>query len=183
LTGPEIVLDAIDKKTGWGAICNALPKTIAVKIGQSLRVVRGELKGTIGTLIDVAKSGNVVDALHIQTETGEVVNVARISATSTHTLHNTREKQMATRQQFPVKTSFGLTVHGVQGKSIRCFQVGCAGFWEHGQAYVALSRSSEPAMMQLLDADKLQFICDARVQKFYTSIASQKLPSYAVDDY
>jgi hypothetical protein len=148
---------------------SSIPMKIHVKLGQSLRVTRGDMKNTIGTLVHVAP-----EYLTLETETGSMVNVDRFMAA-----HMKSNSVVATRSQFMVETSFGLTVHGVQSKSMRRFVVGCAGFWEHGQAYVALSRATDPSTMGLLDVENIKFICDARVKAFYKSIAGQTLPPYA----
>jgi hypothetical protein len=172
LSSPVITIDAIDEKTTWGAMCTSLPAKITVQIGESLRVTRGDDRGVIGTLHQV-----LPDCLVLETETGDMVEIHRIAATRTITQRGCKE--VATRCQFMVRTSFGLTVHGVQGKSMRHFVVGCDGFWEHGQAYVALSRATDPALMYLLNSEKLDFKCDTRVQSFYNALAKQELPAYA----
>jgi hypothetical protein len=171
LSSPVITIDAIDKETKWGEVCTSIPPKIAVQIGESLCVTRGDDRGVIGTLRQV-----LPHSLVLETETGDMVTIHRFAATRPSARGTCTE--VATRRQFMVRTSFGLTVHGVQGKSMRHFVVGCDGFWEHGQAYVALSRATDPALMYLLNSEKLEFKCDTRVQNFYTALAKQELPAY-----
>jgi hypothetical protein len=162
-----------------------------VQLGQSLRVTQGGMKGTIGTLRDVRcddrDDRDDRDCLVLETETGALVTIQRVEATQIITERRKDEngrmvvvtKGKATRWQFAVRTGFGQTVHGVQGRSLRRFVVGCDGYWEHGQAYVALSRATDPALVFLKDVERLAFKCDSRVRDFYQKIAARGLPAYA----
>jgi len=174
LPTPLFFLHSVDKPTSRGAVCTSLPAEIEVKMGESLCVTRGPQRGKIGTLREVCP-----DHLILETETGDRVRIGRFEAMQLKT--DRRRNEVAWRSQYMVRLSFGLTVHGVQGKSLRRFLVGCAGFWEHGQAYVALSRATDPALMQLLDIEKLEFICDQRVRCFYLNLAARALPGWAIE--
>jgi hypothetical protein len=169
-----ITLYAADKPTSWGAICTSLPAEIRVKMGESLCVTHGPQRGTIGTLRQVCQ-----DHLILETETGGMVQIERFGATQSK--KQGKRQEAATRLQLMVKPCFGLTVHGVQGKSLRRFMVGCGGYWEHGQAYVALSRATEPGLMQLIDLYKIKFICDKCVKCFYHDLAARALPEWAIE--
>ena len=56
----------------------------------------------------------------------------------------------ATKRQFAVTPSFGITIHKSQGQTLRQrFVVRIDQSWDAGQLYVALSRASHPKLMRL----------------------------------
>ena len=164
LTTPVIEVDAIDDAPNAPT---SLPARLSLQLGESLRVNRGDQRDVIGTLREVQTS-----ALVLENELGETVRVERITVEKKH-----KGKTVSSRSQFPVEVGWAHTVHKMQGKTLRRFVVGCDGFFESGQSYVALSRATDPADMLLLDLNMLKFDCDARVRCFYRGLVAQPLPA------
>ena len=71
-------------------------------------------------------------------------------------------KARAVRTQVPLKLGFSISIHKSQGMSINCLEVFLDKCFEHGQAYVALSRATceaglrvhvSPACLERIRAD------------------------------
>lgn len=76
---------------------------------------------------------------------------------------------IATATNFPVSLGWATTIHKSQGASIERLQVDLDGLWEHGQGYVALSRSKNPNELRISSWRESSFRVDTRVLDFYRS--------------
>lgn len=60
-------------------------------------------------------------------------------------------KMNASREQFPLKLAFALTVHRAQGITLPCVEVDCQGFFAPGQLGVAIGRSVSKNNLRVLN--------------------------------
>ena len=162
LQAEELPLVAIDRTDAKGRRCTKLPRVVTVKVGASLRVTRGVLRDQIGTLLRVETG-----VLALRTETGAEICVRML----------TEQSGDALRTQYPVEICFGLTAHKSQGRSMQSLLVDCGAdneqesFWEDGQAYVAISRATDPSLLQVDNIHRLRFRCAPEVRALYAGLA------------
>ena len=66
--------------------------------------------------------------------------------------------------------AYAITIHKAQGLTLSHSYVDLCGLWEPGHAYVALSRGTSSAGLNLLQWDKSSIRSDYKVQMFYEKI-------------
>ncbi|TIA85244.1 hypothetical protein E3P99_04040 [Wallemia hederae] len=76
---------------------------------------------------------------------------------------------LATRFQLPLILAWATTIHKSQGQTLPSVTVHLDEVFEHGMAYVALSRVRCLDHLQIKGFDKSRFIVDKKVKKFDTS--------------
>ncbi len=94
-----------------------------------------------------------------------------ITKTVTRTSWEVKEgdKIVATRSQVPLDLAWALTIHKSQGMSLDSASVSLKEVFEHGQAYVALSRIRTIEGLNLLSLDTKRITADPDVVAFYDS--------------
>ncbi len=70
-------------------------------------------------------------------------------------------------EQFPLDLAYAITVHKSQGMSLEYFNIYFNSFFENGQAYVALSRATDPRKMYIKFNGKINFKADKESLQFY----------------
>jgi len=120
---------------------------------------RGIYNGKKGIVTKLTKKGIWVDDLEIEMDQTEI--------TSTYDQH----KVIGTIRQYPIKLAYAITIHKSQGMSIKGLHIDLANIFTPGQAYVALSRATDPNETVLAphpykSFDEL-FFTDWRVDQFY----------------
>lgn len=76
----------------------------------------------------------------------------------------------AQRIQVPLILAWALSIHKAQGQTLPRVKIDLRKIFEKGQAYVALSRSTTQAGLQVLNFDKSKVIAHPRVSQFYNSL-------------
>eukprot|EP00112_Aurelia_sp_Birch-Aquarium-sp1_P000460 Seg1043.11 transcript_id=Seg1043.11/GoldUCD/mRNA.D3Y31 product="ATP-dependent DNA helicase PIF1" protein_id=Seg1043.11/GoldUCD/D3Y31 len=135
--GKEIVCEA--KDTGLHHLLKncPFPQTLVFKVGAKVMLLRnmhnkGLVNGSIG-MVEAVFNGNPLvkfgtqPALKIGPYTWEAVDENGVTR--------------ATRRQIPLQLAWAMSIHKSQGQTISSLVVSLNGFFVHGQAYVALSRS------------------------------------------
>ncbi|KAF7718519.1 ATP-dependent DNA helicase PIF1 [Penicillium ucsense] len=78
----------------------------------------------------------------------------------------------AQRQQVPLILAWALSIHKAQGQTLQRVKVDLGKVFEKGQAYVALSRATSQAGLQVLRFDPRKVMVHPRVTEFYSNLIS-----------
>lgn len=102
----------------------------------------------------------------------------------------------ASRLQVPLILAWALSIHKAQGQTLERVKVDLGKVFEKGQAYVALSRATSMAGLQVLRFDPRKVNAHDRVRTFYANLVKVELlethgetapterkPGLAVEDY
>ena len=97
-----------------------------------------------------------------------------VSRIMEHSRWATRCRQtgtLAIRMQFPLRLAYAMTIHKSQGMSIDSLAVSVNESFEPGQAYVALSRATSMAGLQLIGAfDRSAIVPSDRISSFFAAL-------------
>jgi ATP-dependent DNA helicase PIF1 len=77
----------------------------------------------------------------------------------------------ASRSQIPLILAWALSIHKAQGQTLERVRVDLGRVFEKGQAYVALSRATSMAGLQILRFDPRKVIAHEKVRSFYSSLS------------
>lgn len=78
----------------------------------------------------------------------------------------------AKRQQLPLILAWALSIHKAQGQTLERVKIDLKRVFEKGQAYVALSRATSQAGLEVHNFDKNKVMAHPRVAEFYNSLYS-----------
>ncbi|KAJ5160191.1 ATP-dependent DNA helicase PIF1 [Penicillium canariense] len=78
----------------------------------------------------------------------------------------------AQRQQVPLILAWALSIHKAQGQTLQRVKVDLGRVFEKGQAYVALSRATSQAGLQVLRFEPRKVMVHPRVTDFYSNLVS-----------
>lgn len=81
----------------------------------------------------------------------------------------------ASRAQVPLILAWALSIHKAQGQTLNRVKVDLGRVFEKGQAYVALSRATSMAGLQVLRFDPKKVNAHERVRTFYSKLARVEL--------
>lgn len=81
----------------------------------------------------------------------------------------------ASRSQIPLILAWALSIHKAQGQTLERVKVDLGKVFEKGQAYVALSRATSMAGLQVLRFDPKKVNAHDRVRNFYANLARVEL--------
>jgi ATP-dependent DNA helicase PIF1 len=87
----------------------------------------------------------------------------------------------AVATNFPLSLSWACTIHKAQGATLDRAHVDLKGVWEHGQAYVALSRVRSPEALSLEGWSKNVVRIDPQVSQFYRWSDDDSLEGFSTD--
>jgi ATP-dependent DNA helicase PIF1 len=98
----------------------------------------------------------------------------------------------AKRMQVPLILAWALSIHKAQGQTLNRVKVDLGKVFERGQAYVALSRATSQAGLQVMNFDQRKVMVHPKVIQFYGKLASatslgskkgaQKFAQYALKE-
>lgn len=77
----------------------------------------------------------------------------------------------ASRSQIPLILAWALSIHKAQGQTLERVKVNLSRAFEKGQAYVALSRATSMAGLQVLGFDPSKVVAHETVRRFYASLS------------
>jgi hypothetical protein len=101
---------------------------------------------------------------------------------STKTASRRKNGKLSTSSvsQFKIAAAHGYTAHKSQGQTLRDpHKIQCEQTWDSGQAYVMLSRASDPLLIRLVNPEKMRVFADPAVINFYARMNLNVLPLYA----
>lgn len=78
----------------------------------------------------------------------------------------------AQRSQLPLILAWALSIHKAQGQTLERVKIDLKRVFEKGQAYVALSRATSQAGLEVQNFDKSKVMAHSRVAHFYDSLYS-----------
>lgn len=78
----------------------------------------------------------------------------------------------AQRSQLPLILAWALSIHKAQGQTLERVKIDLKKIFEKGQAYVALSRATSQAGLEVKNFDKAKVMAHPRVAVFYNSLYS-----------
>jgi len=88
---------------------------------------------------------------------------------------NDTGKVVAEARNFPVTLAWACTIHKSQGASISRLLVDMGYLWEYGQAYVALSRSSDPTNLKIINPNVDGIKACPEVIEFYENLETSQV--------
>lgn len=117
------------------------------------------------------------------TETGKILPLVRFTladGTSRDLLVQSEDWKIelpsgevqAQRSQLPLILAWALSIHKAQGQTLERVKIDLKKIFEKGQAYVALSRATSQAGLEVLNFDKAKVMAHPRVAQFYDSLYS-----------
>jgi ATP-dependent DNA helicase PIF1 len=77
----------------------------------------------------------------------------------------------ASRAQVPLILAWALSIHKAQGQTLERVRVNLSRVFEKGQAYVALSRATSMAGLQVIGFDPAKVMAHESVRRFYASLS------------
>nr|CCC92132.1 putative DNA repair and recombination helicase protein PIF1 [Trypanosoma congolense IL3000] len=98
---------------------------------------------------------------------------ALVSPTSHHWYMG--DQTVAKRTQIPLRQAWAMTVHKAQGLTISHVEVAIHRFFSPGQAYVALSRSTQLDNIRLLNFNNASVHACPKAKEFHTNLEEQQL--------
>lgn len=123
------------------------------------RFVNGSL-GTVKRLRD--------DEIDIDLLEGKSIVIGK----ATFSLLDAEGVVLASATNFPLNLAWACTIHKAQGATLDRVHADLRGIWEHGQAYVALSRVRSLSDLTLEGLTPRGFRVDPEVRDFYASLRS-----------
>lgn len=78
----------------------------------------------------------------------------------------------ASRSQLPLILAWAISIHKAQGQTLERVKVDLGKVFEKGQAYVALSRATSQAGLQIMRFDPKRVMAHEKVRAFYESLYS-----------
>jgi ATP-dependent DNA helicase PIF1 len=88
----------------------------------------------------------------------------------------------ASRSQIPLILAWALSIHKAQGQTLERVKVDLGKVFEKGQAYVALSRATSMAGLQVLKFDPKKVMAHETVRGFYAGLSRAEAASTSVKD-
>ena len=134
-----------------------LKKDCKVMLLKNHNFTKGLINGSCGVVLEIEP-----DSILIKFDNGveEVIPV--------HTFEYYREGELtATREQFPLRLAYGITIHKSQGMTLDKVVVDCNRIFECGQAYVALSRVKSLDGLCLKSFHPNKIVVNQEVVNFY----------------
>ena len=155
---------------------NDLPDSIQIALGARVMITRnidvqsGLCNGTFGKVSDIvtdALDKTHVSKIGIELETGrsgsaKIVYIQREE--------NNLKQKGAVRQQFPIKLAFAVTAHKTQGMTIPAAAVSLKKIFEHGMAYVALSRVTSLSGLHIIDMAESKIYANPEITESLNSM-------------
>ena len=159
-------------KTNFPPTVRLQPGARVMFLNNSL-IKEGICNGTIGVVTDV-------NCEELTVEVAFCVHGAIVhKIVPQQTAYFYASGQRASRTQFPLQNSFGLTVHKTQSLTLPHSSIDLAQLFSPGQGYVAISRCKRWADVQIINLNRDSFITDPEVLEEYNrleKIAQQPLP-------
>ncbi len=152
------------------------PRTLELKEGCQVILIRNTtsaaVNGSIGTVVGFETSRNsflpkpIVNLVSVD---GQCTKLTLNRVTWDTVAPN--GKVLSSRKQFPLLLAWAITIHKSQGQTIPRLSIDMEGVFEYSQAYVALSRSSDPNSLQVLNFKKELVIASSACVEFYNKIS------------
>jgi ATP-dependent DNA helicase PIF1 len=146
-----------------------LPQELRLKKGALVMLRQNDprgrwVNGSTGTLMGIGD-----DKLEIDLLSGRPVEIEKTTFSMLDAEGNVR----AAVSNFPVILAWGATIHKSQGMTLDRLAVDLKKLWEPGQAYVALSRITNPDNLYLTGWQDSSVKADSLVTRYYQTLEDQ----------
>jgi len=143
-----------------------VPARLTLKVGCRVMFIQNDpqkrwVNGTRGTVVEIE-----ADKITVEKETFRHVTVEK----SQFSMLDAEGKVVASVINFPLALAYATTIHKSQGATLDELWVNLSQLWEPGQAYVALSRLSNPRGLKLMGWSPKSFLIDPQVVHFYNNL-------------
>lgn len=145
--------------------CKA-PQLLELKEGCKVMLLKnhnfakGLINGSCGTVLKIEESSIIV---RFDNDVEEII--------PSHTFEYYREGELAaTREQYPLRLAYGITIHKSQGMTLEKLVVDCNRIFECGQAYVAISRVKTIEGLHLRSFSPNKILVNEEVIDFYDRV-------------
>lgn len=147
-----------------------IPDVLQIKQGCMVMLRQNDPKmrwvnGSSGVIEEIFSDIILIRLLHNQ----RLVEVAKAS----FSMMDAEGKVVASITNFPINLAYAATIHKAQGMTLDRVQVDLRNLWEPGQAYVALSRVTDPEGLYLTGWDEKSIKSDQLVEKYYNYLSDQ----------
>ncbi len=119
------------------------------------------VNGTLGTVKSMEK-----DEITVELFNGRTIEIEPV----TFSVLDAEGEVVATASNFPLNLAWACTIHKAQGATLDKVHADLRGVWEHGQAYVALSRVRALADLTIEGVTMNSFKVDQAVLNFYRKL-------------
>ncbi|XP_066480151.1 ATP-dependent DNA helicase PIF1 [Tiliqua scincoides] len=143
-----------------------------VMLTKNLDVSRGLVNGARGVVIGFETEGKGLPKVRFLCGITNVVGLERWVIKGPGGTY-------LSRQQLPLKLAWAISIHKSQGMSLDCVEISLARVFEHGQAYVALSRARSLMGLRVLDFDPNVVRANPYVLQFYGQLRREQLLTQA----
>lgn len=172
-----------------------LPKDITIAIGARVMLLRnvdvsdGLVNGSQGTVVDIIFTRNTPIAVMVSFDSAKVGRNARINTKFDLSKYadtvvpitpmevtfspTTSSTARVTRTQFPLRLSWAVTIHKIQGATLNNIVVSFENHFNPGQAYVACSRVKKLSDLHITHFDEKKIISSKVVKKEMTRLQYQ----------
>ena len=192
----EVIVDADDSPTSWGAVPRQFPAFVGLKPQEPVMITvalhpsmgvhstnRTIYSGTMATVVS-DEHGFIKEA---SLDGGVLLNVDGHGEVNVRGVESVREfkragnKEKGYRIQLPLQLAAACSVHKSQGRTIsRKLLVDLNTMWNlSGMAYVALSRTTDPSLMSVHGISSAVAHVDPRVVEFTARMCATPLPFWA----
>jgi ATP-dependent exoDNAse (exonuclease V) alpha subunit len=146
-----------------------IPDVIHLKEGALVMLRQNDVErqwvnGSLGHIEEMSD-----DKLTIKLLKGRVVEVEKAE----FTLLDADGNAVVSARNFPITLAWAVTIHKAQGSTLDRIWVDIRRLWEPGQAYVALSRVTDPDGLSVEGWDARSIFTDPAVRQFHQSIESR----------
>ena len=175
-TGRMVVMDHIIKGNR-----RDLPDNIQAACGARVMVIRnldiedGMVNGTFGTIANIVMTSETdrprpvtLIGLELDNPTAGQKLRKKIRGPTDNLVYVEKFEENTSirgvvRRQFPMKLAFGCTAHKVQGMTMKSAVVCLKRVFEHGMAYVALSRTTSLQGLKIINFDEKKIYADPSI--------------------
>nr|BDC17065.1 DEAD-box helicase domain of Pif1 [Sicyoidochytrium minutum DNA virus] len=150
----------------------SLPETLELKPGAQVMLLTNYMPGAglvNGSRGVVTELGKVRDFVRVMFANGQDVIVEK----HTQEYRDENNALLASRQQFPLRLAWSITIHKSQGSSIDRLIANMDGTFETGQAYVALSRARTLDGLQVKGLERRHIKTSQKVKDFMTGVKNE----------
>lgn len=175
MPGEPKLYEAAD--TGWPEQIEKLknnciaPTILALKPGTQVMLLKnldtegGLVNGSIGTVVKYDRFGAPIVDFNVGTAENKVIRTITVERALWEIKNDTQV--LATRSQYPLRLAWAITIHKSQGMTLAKVRVDLSDVFEHGQAYVALSRVKTLAGLYLTGLNPAKITADPDALRFY----------------
>lgn len=147
-----------------------IPDILQIKQGCLVMLRQNDPKmrwvnGSSGIIEEIHSDVLLIRLLH----NNRLVEVGKV----TFSMQDAEGKVVASITNFPINLAYAATIHKAQGMTLDRVQVDIRNLWEPGQAYVALSRVTDPEGLYLTGWDEHSIKADQLVERYYDYLETQ----------